>query len=334
IGWSTSKNATTAEYKVGSTITLTKNTTFYAITKKNTTSSSSSSTGSIKMTRFSSNQWKVGTYGDISLTVSPSNATYTVTSSSSSMRVTKNGSKYRIMAIKGGTATITAKSSTGATDSMTFTVVSTPAPSTSRVKKGIKSTQTINGTKIYVEEGCPTANINKYLTDIKEVPSYVNQAKEIFFLTKSTFYNVSEVKRSSSAVGQTLGANDHRYVDVLCDKYYDVTIPHELAHTMDMVFAHMSGKSKPSARDEWTIMRNKYNMKILRSYSFDDGLEFFADAYTYYFRKNVAKTIKTTSLFNISNNCDTNAKKDCAYPDELKDLMVKTLTEMSKYTGW
>lgn len=233
VGWNTSKNATTAQYKVGSTITLTKNTTFYAITKKNTTSSSSSSSSS-----------------------------------------------------------------------------------SSKAKNGIAYSKKVNGTTVYVENGCSSAIVNKYIADIQANPSYLVQTGNIYILTKNSF---NSYYGTQTAIGMTSGFAMLWASDIRCDSYYDGVVAHELAHGMDGYYAFLKGRGRISARREFTQLYNKYYKKILTDYAFDGGTgEFFAEAYAFYFGKYISKPSKKLSGYRQN------------YPGELKTLMEQTLKEMSQ----
>lgn len=274
---------------------------------------------SITMTRFVS-EWNIGGGGTSTVTLNPSNATFSVKSSNPKvMRVSKiNSTQYTIFAVAPGSATITATSSEGGKISYTYTVKQYEFPNSSRVQNGIKKTTTQNGVKIFVENGCSNTVINKYLKDVNELPSYATKpTKAIYFLTENTFNKVNPNNKNIVGLA-TLGAF---YVDVMCDKYHELTLAHELAHSMDYYYHHVTGKGYISAQTVYLNLFNKYKGKTLRSYSFTNEREFFADSYSYYFHKYLAKT----------NSVSKGVGKGWKYNNDIKKAIentIKTIKEL------
>lgn len=169
---------------------------------------------------------------------------------------------------------------------------------------------------MYVENGCSSSIVNKYIADIQANPSYLVQAGNIYILTKNSF---NSYYGTQNAIGMTSGFAMLWASDIRCDSYYDGVVAHELAHGMDGYYAFLKGRGRISARREFTQLYNKYYKKILTDYAFDEGTdEFFAEAYAFYFGKYISKPSKELSGYRQN------------YPGELKTLMEQTLKEMSQ----
>ncbi len=323
VGWNTSKNATTAQYKVGSTITLTKNTTFYAITKKNTTGSSSSGTTTTKTFKATFDKNGATSIGSSSLSCNTTGSSCTVKAPSIKRdgytivgwNTSKNATtaQYKV----GSTITLTKNTTFYAiTKKNTTSGSSSSSSSSSKAKNGIAYSKKVNGTTVYVENGCSSSIVNKYIADIQANPSYLVQAGNIYILTKNSF---NSYYGTQNAIGMTSGFAMLWASDIRCDSYYDGVVAHELAHGMDGYYAFLKGKGRISARREFTQLYNKYYKKILTDYAFDEGTdEFFAEAYAFYFGKYISKPSKELSGYRQN------------YPGELKTLMEQTLKEMSQ----
>lgn len=279
------------------------------------------SNNSIKMSRFVS-EWSIGGSGTSTVTLNPSNATFSVTSSNPKvMRVNKvNNTQYKIFAVAPGSATITATSSKGSKVSYTYKVKPYEYPNSSRVQNGIKTTTTQNGVKVFVENGCSNTIINRYLKDINELPSYATKpTKAVYFLTEKTFNKINP--NNKNHVGQAmLGA---LYLDVMCNKYHELVLVHEFAHNMDYYNHHFTGNGYISNQINYSNLFNKYKGKILRSYSFTNRQEFFADSYSYYFHKYLAKT----------NTVAKGIGKSWKYNNEVKKEIENTINTI-KELNW
>lgn len=299
-GWSTSI-IFVAKYKVGDTITLTKNTNFYAKTsKKNknnvSTSKVTTASKSISMTKFVEN-WIIGSSGIIKVTTTPSNDKVTVTSSNNKvMRIEKiDNNSWQMTSLTDGKVTITAKSSSGSTVSYNYTVEPQKYYylGTDRIKNGVKKTQKIDDITIYIENGVKKDIYNNYINDLKEIPDYMKcGVKEIYILTKNTFEYLTS---STTYVGLTRSRYGSAIIDVKAEKYDGsrfTTLIHELAHTMDFRYNYKELDGYLSSSSEWKKLFNKYKsnqQKALNSYAYNNELEFFASSFEYYYLKNMSK---------------------------------------------
>lgn len=287
LGWSTNSKATTATYKVGSSITLKDNMTLYAIT----------SNKSISMTKFTEN-FKSGHGGQIKITVNPSSDTFTIKSSDPSVIKLKKVSTYvyDMVAEKNGKSTVTVTSSSGATDSITYTV--TEYKASKEEPRGLKrlknggTEKTIDGIKVYIENKCNMTNVNSHISYMKKMPKLFKEVtNEVYFLTEAT--TKSHNKEFHLGISH-LGPN---FIDAACtgkDAYYTGVMPHEMAHLADYRYKQLTGNYY-SEGEAFTL---KYNANVekqntLREYSYYSKQEFFADAVSYYERgqKNIKKDI-------------------------------------------
>ena len=320
LGWDTNKNATSAKYKVGDNITLTKDTTFYAITKKKT--SGATTVGTITMTKFNSTWDKLASYGILNVQVTPSSATYTVTSSNPKvMKVYNVNNNWKLVAVGDGTATITATSSTGAKISHTYTVNSGEKTGKDRTLKGLKKYEYKDGVDIYSEKGCKDNVIKSYMADFDESPQYVKDTvSSIYILTRETFSKLNP-GFASNVVGLASGSINR--IQVVCDKYSIGALPHEMGHTMDFTYRDLNGMYFSDTKDFIKIY-NKYsskNDKPLTPYAYSNTLEFFAEAYTMYFQKNIAKT----------NTIDKGYFKNYKITSDISKLIKDALNKVEKF---
>ena len=226
--------------------------------------------------------------------------------------------KYKIRAVgSGGTSKIYVKSNTGNTKEIVQNV-SFERLNQSRLKNGIAYSKNIGKTTIYVENGCNNSYTNKMITDFIESPDYIKRAVEtIFIVKKSTLQSLD-----NTSYGITL--TKHLNTDLSCDTYYPWMMSHEIAHIADGKYLYYTG-SYLSYNNDWTNLYNANNStrRYLRPYSYSDRLEFFADSYSYYFHKNLAKTnkINNTSWNNYS------------YSNDIKNEVEKSLKVLSSM-GW
>ncbi len=281
----------------------------------NNSNGNSNNKASIVMSRFNTTSWSSGTYGNVSVQSTPSNATVSLTSSNPYvMRVTKTSNGWKITAVEEGKAVITASNSAGAVDKVEYSVFVKNKPTSAMLKKGVARKETINGTVVYAENGCNASIVQKYIDDIGKVPTSVNRAKQVYIMTSTSYPG------SSSSVGRTPGPDAYKWVEVLCTKYYPFTIPHEFAHTLDFAYKVRKQSTYLSSKKDWVSMYNKYknNSTMLRSYSYNNTMEFFADTYAYYFMKKNG-TISQTNMF--KNN----------FPNDLSTLLLKELENAKKY---
>ena len=328
-GWSLSKYLL-AKYKPGDTITLKKNMYFYAKTTKNNVGRLDLSLlkrSNVTMTIYT-DEWKMGTSGNVEVKSSLSSDTVSLTSSNSKvMRLEKiDTNKWKMFAVREGSATIVAKTSSGAETSKTYTVKPYSYLGTSRMKKGCKSKVVISGVTIYRENGVTDSVYNSYLTDFKELPDYMyKNVKELFILSDSTFSSI--YKNSLNADGITISERGYAVVDIRGNNYTKGcfgTIPHEFAHALDYGYSIVNGTGKLSSRNDWKNMYNYYNKNrslAMRTYSYSNNSEFFADSYAFYFLKFQAKT------HTFKNSWHSKYK----YPQKLIDLTYDTLIEVGRY---
>lgn len=315
VGWGSSIISNTAKYKVGEKIVLTRNTTLYAITKKTTQSSSKNR---ITMTKYNEN-WTVGHSGALTVTTTPKNLDYTITSSNESVMILeKTKTSWRLTSVGPGVATITAKTSTGESVSYTYKVSGTYLSGTARLKKGGKLFKVVDGVNVYAENACATSTINKYVADLNEQPNFIKKViKNIYLLSESTYKNVNP-QAGSVAIAS---AHITQYsADINCDKYYIGALPHELGHIIDYKYKVYNEGDYMSNSSLWAGLYNEYYNKVMRiDYStFDNKQEFFADAYTFYFQKVLAKT----------NPIQNGYYNNYVYPDKIKNNMALTLEQL------
>lgn len=284
VGWNEQANGSGKNYAAGSSISINRNFTLYAITKE---------APSIRMTRFSTHTWKVGTGGNLIVAVKPQGDTYTVTSSNNNVIVYRNGN---LLAVGPGNATITVKSKSGAQDSMAFTVTGVNnARNPSRVKGGVASSYKVGNVQVYVEKGCPSGNINRIKKDLNEIPRKIVESAASVYLVKTKTFQA--LNNSKSAIGMSHLASIGSYIDVDCDSTYADIINHEIGHTLDYGYNFKSGKPKLSSRKELVSLYTSYKgTNKIRSYASSSKEEFFADTFAFYYRKNYAKSLKSTSL--------------------------------------
>ena len=253
--------------------------------KKTTTKRKINIIKDITMTRYNDN-WDIGGEGVVTVNLKKSDS-FTVNSSNTKvMRVEKiNSNQYKIFAIAPGKATITAKSTSGDEIAYTYRVKEYKYLENSRLEKGINLEKNYNGIKVVVENGCNNASIGRYINDINELPSYaIKTTKAIYFSTESTFNKLT----NSNAAGQAMVGK--MYIDIKCDKYHELVLAHEVAHNIDYYYKLFTGNDFISNSDTYSKLFKKYNGKVLRAYSFTNQKEFFADSYSYYFHRYVAKT--------------------------------------------
>ncbi len=118
LGWSTSKNATSASYSPGAGVRISSNITLYAVWRANATVNPTSVS-----LNYSSYTMNVGNTKSLTATVYPSNATNkSVSWSSSDSSVVTVSSSGKLTAKAAGTATITVKTSNGKTKTCKVTV--------------------------------------------------------------------------------------------------------------------------------------------------------------------------------------------------------------------
>lgn len=277
LGWDTNSKSKTASYKVGSIIPLKSNTTYYAITSNNK---------SVSMTKYTG-AWFPLLKRKINVTVSPSTDTYTVTSSNPSViRINYINGVYSAIARAAGTATITVKSSSGATDTATYTVIGSIF-STGKARVGTDKYEDIDGVKVYAESSCNKKIIDQYKADIKNSHSTLRKAtQEIYFVTKSKFHTLNP-----TANADIIGMSHSTYylIDIVCDEHYSSTVHHEMAHNADYRYGEITGTDK-SRGEEITGLYEQYkvNQKYLRDYSYKTVYEFYADLIGYKY-SNVSK---------------------------------------------
>ena len=331
VGWNTSKNATTAQYKVGSTITLTKNTTFYAITTKNSVNTPDRNV-SIKITQPSTKEYS--TNQRISITVGHTgNKTYYYKFVTYNKGAVSYPEPNCISINKGQTRTFTLDVNANyssryaiirlysdnkcsnqidskQTNTYTYKKASSSSSGTSTTTTTQRSkmavSQTVKGVKVYVESACSKSVVDKYISDLKNTPDYVIQTQKIYIVTRNTLKSWWPKYSNLNISGMTSGSGATYITDISCANYYDTTLPHELAHSMDAYYNYKTGKGYIANREDFVIMYSKYRGKIFSEYSFTNYREFFADSYAYYF------------------------KNKSGYPADLKLLMKETLSEMSK----
>ena len=148
--------------------------------------------------------------------------------------------------------------------------------------------------------------------------------KELFILSDSTFSSI--YKNNPTAVGMSSLGRGYASVDVKGDSYTKgrfSTISHEFAHALDYGYSLFNGEYL-SARSDWKNMYNYYNKNrslAMRSYSYSNKMEFFADSYAFYFLKFQAKT------HTYKNSWFAKFK----YPQKLIDLTYDTLIEVGRY---
>lgn len=239
----------------------------------------------ITMTKYNDN-WDIGGEGVVTVNLKKSTSFSVNSSNAKVMRVEKiNSNQYKIFAVAPGKATITAKATSGDKVSYTYKVKEYEFLDNSRLKNGVNSEKTYNGIKVVVEKGCNSTLINRYVSDIKELPSYAAKpTKAIYFSTESTYNKLT----NNNGVGQAMMGK--MYIDIKCDKYHELVLAHEIAHNMDYYYKHFTGKDYISNGDAYSKLFDKYNGKVLRTYSFTNEKEFFADSYSYYFHRYIAKT--------------------------------------------
>ena len=267
----------------------------------------------ISMSRFASN-WNIGLYATANVKLNSSSSSFSVKSSNAKvMRVKKiNSNQYNIFAISPGTATITATSSSGSKVSYTYKVKDYEYLDNSRLKNGVVINKTYNGMKVVVENGCSNKVVNRYLKDINEIPSYATiPTKAVYLLTENTFNEL--VPNSENHAGQAVLGK--MYIDIRCDSYYEFIVAHEIAHNLDYYYDLYTGNGYISNQDSYMKLFSKYNGKVLRNYSFTSNQEFFADSYSYYFHKYIAKT----------NTVKSGVGKSWKYNVEIKNEITKTI---------
>ena len=315
VGWAENPEATTATYKENEKITVSESKTLYAVTKQKP---------SITMTKYS-DTFKAGTgptyYGALNIKVTPATDTYTVTSSNENAMAIYNDVMY---AVAPGKATITAKSSSGASVSYTYTVTGTDVTKdTSKLKKGIMQSYTIGNTNVYVEKGCSTSFANTLKNDIKETPANIRDAtRAVYAMTSSTYDDVT----GEGSVGLTHANGLTNVIDIDCGYKSNDVWGHELGHAVDYRFTKLSGKNMFSSRSELVSLYNKYNNsgnKNLRTDKFASSGEFWADIFNYYFRTYISKT--TTK--------QNSEYKGLTYPSDLVNVVSSYLNEYNSYSN-
>lgn len=264
--------------------------------KTTTTKKVTSTVKDITMSKYN-DSWNIGGEGVATVNLRKSNSFSVKSSNPKVMRVKKiNSTQYKIVAIAPGKATITAKSSSGDKVSYTYKVKEYEYLDNSRLEKGVKSEKTYNGIKVVVEKGCNNLVINRYISDIKELPSYaVKPTKAIYFSTDKTF---NKLTNSNNQVGQAMMGR--MYIDIKCNKYHELVLTHEIAHNIDYYYKLFTGEDYISSDKVYSKLFDKYNGKVLRTYSFTNEKEFFADSYSYYFHRYVAKT--NSALVGVGRN--------------------------------
>lgn len=333
-GWATSI-IFVAKYKVGDTITLTKDTNFYAKTskKENKVQTTTASKKSISMSKFVEH-WKIGTMGIINVKTTPEKDKVTLKSSNSKiMKVEKiDNNSWRMTAVSEGSATITATSSSNATVSYNYIVdpyvyieQTYKKEGTKRIKNGVKSTEVIDDVTIYIEKGVKKDIYNNFISDFKEIPKYMKYGvKEIYILTKKTFENNND--NVEAYVGRTWPKDGSTFIDIKAEAYTKgrmTTMIHELAHTMDYRYNLKYGKDNLSNNKEWNNLYKKYKKEqknALEPYAYTNNLEFLATSFEFYYLENISKRHKLS---------DSNLK-NYKFPDDIKNQIKETIEIFKK----
>lgn len=324
-GWSTSKYKD-AKYKVGQKITLTKNAIFYAKVKKddgNEIIEEENNSSSIKFSKVKE-PLKLWDTNIITITGLKEDETFTVKSSNSEIiKVSKqDNNSIKLITLNSGKSKITIKTETGKIATKTYIVEKYKYLNQARALNGIKRIQTINEVKIYTEKKCNTSIANKYVYDFRESPSYVkNTIKSIFILTKDSYDNISENKNKEIYSNFN---EEKRSIDIICNEYYSSDLSHQLGHALDS-YHYLYNNEYISDKPDFKKLYNSFKQKqtvLRKNESYDNAKEFFADSYSMYFHKNLAKTNKLSKTiwknYKYDNNLEANMKKILNEVKEIK----------------
>ncbi len=141
-----------------------------------------------------------------------------------------------------------------------------------------------------VENGCPSYIYDEYLEifdKIEKNAPYLVIGTKVSFLTDETFDKIW----GPGYVGMNYGPTDLRMMDVRCGNNYGnnyyATIVHEMGHTWDFHYKSMQGNEITKQGDVINLF-NEYKPKAdrpFRDYSYSDIREFFADMVRYYYLK-------------------------------------------------
>lgn len=181
--------------------------------------------------------------------------------------------------------------------------------SSSRAINPIKTIGKVKNVTLKMEKGCNESVINKYIADLKQNPSYFIKTPTIYFVSEKS------IKKNwgDSYAGITSGVMSLITIEVVCDTYYENTVPHELAHAYDSY--KFPNYYSNNAKFLAIYNKNMFDSNVLTSYGRGNLQEFFAEAYVYYFRTYITK--EPNRLYGYG-------KK---YPAELKNYVEKALSD-------
>lgn len=252
VGWNTSNTATTASYKVGSTISVSSSTFYYAITKKTVTATFDSSVSSKSCTRYNNESCtitlptfnKTGKFnGAWGTNKSNPDPTYKV---GTTMTLTDNINLYASIKHPWG------DNGYNYTKTRNLTVS--------------KST-TIGNMIFEYQSGIPTSAINSHISFLNTVYStlpFLFVPGKTFVLTYDTYTNYS------FAYGLTHFGGSYVFIDLKYDSKGDVvknaidqnaTI-HEMAHAWDFYYSFKTGKGYLRDQSDFVSFYNQISSKL------------------------------------------------------------------------
>ena len=274
LGYSTNKNDTMAQYKIGDTLVLEDNLELYVISFKNLALTIDKNgvdyleTGKLYCKIYNEEK-------ECSVKVPNFNKVGYENKGYSTSRESVSGFKFP-------------------GDDYILNVDTTiyPIYSTSARKRSlyIAKTFTYQDSFIEVESGCSESVYNeflKYLDEIKVHSPYLLLGNKIAFVTDKSFDEIW----GKSYVGMNYGPKSLRSVDIRCSNKtsndYYATMVHEMAHSWDFYYATKFGDNISSQNDIVNLY-SKYKddkNRPFRDYSYTSIYEFIADMMRYYYFK-------------------------------------------------
>ena len=186
-----------------------------------------------------------------------------------------------------------------------------------------KSTYSIVKSKIYgytafeTESGCPTTVYNNFYSFIDKLyqkTPYLFTAAKVTFTSDNSFLETWG-NYSGMTYGRAIG---YRSVDVKCpttySDYYLHTIVHELVHAWDSFYQAKYGTALSKMSDIETLY-NKYansSNRPLREYSYSSINEFIADVYAWYYFLYIDTSIQPNVI-----------KNNTYFPNDMKKTIEK-----------
>ena len=297
LGYSDNKDDLEAKYLTGETITLTSNTTLYAISQQTN--------------RLKIEENNVDYLEDNEVICNAYNS-----NKSCKVIVPKyNKVGYENKGYSASKESLTGYINAGDEIELSKDMILYPIYSTSSRHRilNISKVLNYNDSFIEIENGCSESVYNeyiKYLDDIKENIPFLLIGNKIAFVTDSSFNTIW----GSNYVGMNYGPRSLRSVDIRCTNVvyndYYATMVHEMAHSWDFYYANRLGANISSQNDIINLYDKYKNSpdRPFRDYSYSNIYEFLADMMRYYyFKYNVPR-----APFNTMN-----------YPNDLKKALEK-----------